>query len=229
MFLDYQFTFINPPSTTNDLVTEWKRAINDILPQEMHKNFSVLEGKLCSLPAEQLACDCIVSPANSFGIMDGGYDMALSRYFSADGGDDIYALTRTAQKAIQARWRGYAPPGTATVTSLPPNIHNPVGATTLAVVPTMCRPEDVRWHRDLVYNAMWALLCDLERWNAENPAKPVRRVLMTGLATGTGAVSADKAARQMIMAIKHFARGIPQQAKWSFACKLTREIGRCQD
>ena len=157
------------------------------------------------------------------------YDMALSRYFSADGGDDIYALTRTAQKAIQARWRGYAPPGTATVTALPSGIHNPVGATTLAVVPTMCRPEDVRWHRDLVYNAMWALLCDLERWNAENPEKRIRRVLMTGLATGTGGVRAQVAARQMVMAIKHFARGIPQQAKWSFACKLTREIGRCQD
>lgn len=72
MFLDYQFILINPPSTTNDLVTEWKRAIDDILPQEMHKNFAVLEGKLCSLPVEQLSCDCIVSPANSFGIMDGG-------------------------------------------------------------------------------------------------------------------------------------------------------------
>ena len=33
---------------------------------------SVLEGRLDEIEAEKLRCDCIVSPANAFGIMDGG-------------------------------------------------------------------------------------------------------------------------------------------------------------
>ena len=42
------------------------------LPPELQTRFTVLEGTLSSLPADQLQCDCIVSPANSYGIMDGG-------------------------------------------------------------------------------------------------------------------------------------------------------------
>lgn len=29
----------------------------------------------------EVACDALVSPANSFGYMDGGLDMAISRFF----------------------------------------------------------------------------------------------------------------------------------------------------
>ena len=74
------FTLIAPPphaaaATTPvssvSLCQAWTRTIRT-LPPELQTRFTVLEGTLSSLPADQLQCDCIVSPANAFGIMDGG-------------------------------------------------------------------------------------------------------------------------------------------------------------
>jgi len=31
-------------------------------------------------------------------------------------------------------------------------------------------PVDVRWHQDLVYNAVWSLLVEIRRWNVEHLA-----------------------------------------------------------
>lgn len=43
--------------------------------------------------------DCIVSPANSFGLMDGGIDLAIRNYFGMQ-------LQYTVQKAIQKDFYG---------------------------------------------------------------------------------------------------------------------------
>ncbi|KAI0034892.1 hypothetical protein K488DRAFT_33612, partial [Vararia minispora EC-137] len=202
----------------------------------------------------QLACDCVVSPANAYGIMDSGYDLALARALRVPDLD----LTAAAQRAL-APARGYAPVGTAYLAALPAG--NALGAHALAVVPTMRRPADVRWHRDVVYDAMWALLCAIARWNdavaeeeartkAENSAnamtdgdtdadagaegagrsRRIRRILMTGLATGTGCVSAERAAAQMTLAVKHFARGAfavrPGGVGWPDVLPAASEVER---
>jgi general stress protein 26 len=54
------------------LVTAWNRAIDTYFVNESDPPFTVLEGKLEELEANLLECDCVVFPANSFGIMDGG-------------------------------------------------------------------------------------------------------------------------------------------------------------
>ena len=41
-------------------------------PGEGSDQFAIHEGKLREISAELLRCDCMVSPANSFGLMDGG-------------------------------------------------------------------------------------------------------------------------------------------------------------
>lgn len=158
------------------------------------------------------------------------------------------------QRALGARWRGYLPPGSCLVTSLPCQCDsdvegdggdgNPFGASCIAVLPTMRYPVDVRWHLDLVYNAVWNLLVELGRWNAEARARnststhgdpespdtkttrhPIDRVLMTGLGTGYGKVSPARCAQQMILAIKHFAQGsVPEHADWGNIDSLIKEV-----
>ena len=59
------------PVPKEPLVKAWTRTIIT-LPPKLQPHFTVLEGRLSGLPADQLQCDCVVSPANSFGIMDGG-------------------------------------------------------------------------------------------------------------------------------------------------------------
>ncbi len=109
---------------------------------------------------------------------------------------------------------------------------NQFGASSIAVLPTMRYPVDVRWHQDLVYNAVWSLLVEVRRWNAKLLArgprdiqgKTIERVLMTGLGTGYGNVSAVRCAQQMVLAIRHFAQGVPEEANWEDVHSLIQEV-----
>ncbi|KAF8971416.1 hypothetical protein BDZ97DRAFT_1753235 [Flammula alnicola] len=137
-----------------------------------HVNISVFEGRLGEIEASSLQCDCIVSPANSYGIMDGGYilsfDLELSRVLKGKKGDD-WTLTDHCQTFIRRRSGGYLPPGSCTIVPLPETAsglsENPWHAHSLAILPTMREPEDISWNRDLVYNAMWSLLNEVAGWN----------------------------------------------------------------
>lgn len=54
------------------LCEAWKAAVVKYFGEEGNQHFSVQQGYLREIDAELLRCDCMVSPANSFGIMDGG-------------------------------------------------------------------------------------------------------------------------------------------------------------
>ncbi|KAG2100677.1 uncharacterized protein F5147DRAFT_559445, partial [Suillus discolor] len=98
-------------------------------------------------------------------------------------------LTDHCQTYIQDIWHGHIPPGSRMIVTLPDDVAstgNPWDAYALVISPTMHAPDDDSWHQDLVYNIMWLLLVQLERWNkasdAENRLK-IQMVLMTGLGT----------------------------------------------
>ncbi len=69
------FVLIAPPRSTNlpSLCDAWKSALAD-LPPAIAAKFSVKETRLDppTLAQEFGTFDCVVSPANAFGIMDGG-------------------------------------------------------------------------------------------------------------------------------------------------------------
>ena len=50
--------------------------------------------------------ECVVSPANSYGLMDGGYDLAISEWFGWD-------LAEKAQAYILEHYRGEQPVGSS--------------------------------------------------------------------------------------------------------------------
>ena len=83
-----------------------------------------------------------------------------------------------------------------------------------------------------MYNAVWSLLVEIGQWNAEHLAprpgddahKIIKRVLMTGVGTGYGKVSAARCAQQMILAIRHFAQGVPDEADWDNVSNLIQEV-----
>lgn len=52
--------------------------------------------------------DCMVSPANSFGLMDGGIDFYISEFFGWD-------LLPKVQQAILDEWAGEQPVGTCMI------------------------------------------------------------------------------------------------------------------
>ncbi|PWY79181.1 macro domain-like protein [Aspergillus heteromorphus CBS 117.55] len=161
---------------------------------------------LSSLPPTTTVT-AIVSPANSHGRLDGGFDDAISRFFSPK--DDYMALTRHAQAHLYRTWRGYLPPGHCDLIPIPGDFaarsKNTFGTKFLALCPTMRVPRDARWDREIVYNCVWSLLCAVERHNrVAGDGERIESLLMTPLATGCGGVSEERWARQFVLAIRHF-------------------------
>jgi O-acetyl-ADP-ribose deacetylase (regulator of RNase III) len=154
--------------------------------------------------------DCFVSAANSFGMMDGGVDGAIIRYF----GDN---LMRRVQRRIVEEYLGEQPIGTSMVmeTNHPKHPY-------LAHTPTMRVPMPIS-RTDNVYTAMWAMLLAVWNFNraieAENrDAKRIKIVACPGLGTGTGKVPYPEAARQMALAYRHYLAPPTQPfLSWSFA------------
>ncbi|PHH61326.1 hypothetical protein CDD81_460 [Ophiocordyceps australis] len=160
----------------------------------------------------------VVSPANSYGRLDGGFDDAISRALSPR--DDYLALTRIAQSTLYQRWHGFAPPGTCTLVRLPDEFAarsaNVWGVQWLALCPTMRVPAVVTWDREVVYEAAWSLLCAVEQHNrGAGEAERIGSLLVTPLATGVGRVSAERWAGQFVLALKHFDDASKNPGKWS--------------
>ena len=79
-------------------------------------------------------------------------------------------------------------------------------------------PEDVVWNREIVYNCVWSLLIALEQHNRvvelSGDGTSIRRILMTGLATGVGNVSPQRCAQQMVLAVRDFIDASQNVGKW---------------
>lgn len=136
----------------------------------------IVVGDIC-----RLACDAIVSPANSFGFMDGGLDDALRRRF----GD---AIQNRVQRVIRERHAGELLVGQAEIV--------PTGdAETpwLIVAPTMRVPMHVK----TTVNAYLAMRAVLLAACAHAATPAIRTVAMTGMCTGVGGMRPDIAAYQM--------------------------------
>ncbi|KAG6370052.1 hypothetical protein JVT61DRAFT_12573 [Boletus reticuloceps] len=156
------------------------------------------------------------------------FDYYLSKALSPPG--DFLALTRLVQAAIRKRYYGFAPPGSCIlVPGLPPN---DFACKTIAVCPTMRYPENITWHKDIVYNTMWSLLVELEHWNKRVSVEDrINRVVMSGLGTGAGRIPATECARQMALAVKHFLYGRREEGdgeedifSWDKALGLAEEV-----
>jgi len=127
--------------------------------------------------------DAIVSPANSFGYMDGGIDLLYSRYFG-------WELQTNLQTLLSERHYGELPVGQAVVLATG-NKSIPY----LVSAPTMRVPSDISETVN-VYLAFRAGLVAVLGHNASG-AKPIRSLLVPGLGTGIGGVPPERAARQM--------------------------------
>jgi O-acetyl-ADP-ribose deacetylase (regulator of RNase III) len=174
--------------------------------------------RLNSLP-EGTTFDLIVSPANSYGRLDGAFDAAISRAFSPR--NDYHAVTRAAQAILYEKWRGFAPPGTCTLVPFPEELKgNPFGCAWVALCPTMREPGSVEWDREVVYECVWSLLGQIEGWNrglgkdGDGDGRKIKRILMTPLAAGIGNVSKKRWAAQTVLALKHFVDALERPERW---------------
>ena len=141
--------------------------------------------------------ECVVSPANAFGLMDGGYDLALTKWYGEH-------LQERVQKYILEHYYGEQPVGTSFIIDAGKDeqkfIHTP----------TMRLPQVIKEEK-IIYQCMRTTLMLAIENNIESIAIP----MFGGTA---GAVSPLKIARMMREAYDQI-NDIPSEINWDYATK----------
>ena len=150
--------------------------------------------------------DCMVSAGNSFGLMDGGVDLAIINYFGIDLMDRV-------QQHILREFRGEQPVGTSFIIETKHPQHP-----FLAHTPTMKVPMAIS-QTDNVYRAMYSMLLAVWQHN-KKASKQIKTVVCPGLGTMTGQMPFDRAAKHMALAYKNFVHPF-DRINWAYA--ITRQ------
>lgn len=140
-----------------------------------------------------IAADAIVSPSNSFGIMDGGLDLAI-RY---ELGFDVETQL---QKVITAKYHGELPVGCAEVI----NIQH-VKWFFLIAAPTMRVPQSIRGTLN-AYLAFRAILLAVKQHDTLTTLPKIKTLVCSGLGTGVGKLTPDQCAAQMFTAFNYLSK-----------------------
>ncbi|MBA3459450.1 MAG: macro domain-containing protein [Deltaproteobacteria bacterium] len=167
------------------LVESWAREFAGVasVTTSCGDIFSTKPGFIHAGDPVDVKADAIVSPANSFGFMDGGID-AVYTYQFGEG------LQRRLQELISTEFGGELPVGMAVIV---PTMHNDIPWCISA--PTMRVPQNVAETVN-AYLAFRAALRAVVAHNA-NGQSQIKRVLCPGLGTAVGQMPVARCARQM--------------------------------
>lgn len=167
-----------------ELSDAWRRFCDDV------PNVSIHEGSILDV-----ACDAVVSPANSFGFMDGGIDHLYSQHFG-------WQVQRRLQEIIRTTHHGELLVGQATAV-----FTDDARIPFVIAAPTMRVPMILKETVNPYLAARAALLLvkhgrfDREPFAGEAIASVVRTIAFPGMGTGVGQVGPNICARQMRAAI----------------------------
>lgn len=193
------------------------------LCQEFEKSFAGVEGVTVKHGQfEDVDFDCIVSAANSFGLMDGGVDGAITGYFGKQMMDRV-------QQHIINKYHGEQPIGTSFIIRGEEEWLLDGNNKYVAHTPTMRIPMRIS-NTDNVYQAMRSMLIAVKEFNevCDDPNTPkylnrINTVACTGLGTFCGEMPYYRAANQMRLAYDNFIKS-PKSIDWDFANIRHREI-----
>ena len=138
--------------------------------------------------------DCVVSPANSFGLMDGGYDLAITEYF----GDQ---LQNRVQKYIIDHYYGEQPVGTSFI------IESGVPGCAIIHTPSMRTPQEIK-DPLVIYQCMRTTLMCATQNNIES-------ILIPLFGGGCGEVHPKLIAEMMWKAYLQIKKP-PQTISWDY-------------
>lgn len=141
--------------------------------------------------------DALVSPANSFGYMDGGLDLAITEKFG-------WGLEARVRQRLLEEHDGELPVGQAIVVETEDE-----ETPWLVSAPTMRVPMRVDQTAN-AYLALRAVLRAVRGHNASGGAR-IERIVCPGLGTGNGAMPAHRCAWQMREAWEAIALGRPHR------------------
>lgn len=139
--------------------------------------------------------ECIVSPANSYGLMDGGYDMAISEWFGWD-------LMKKVQTVILEKYRGEQPVGSSLI------VDTGVKGIKLIHTPTM-RVPSIILDPQIVYQCMRSCLLTAIDNN-------IQSIVIPAFGGGCGAVPPQSLCTMMYKAYIQVMNP-PKELNWEYA------------
>jgi O-acetyl-ADP-ribose deacetylase (regulator of RNase III) len=196
-----KLTLVDPKS---DLCSSWKKEFRGL------SHVQIVNGGFEELDE----FDCMVSAANSFGLMDGGVDLAIICYFGVELMDRV-------QEKIIHHYLGEQPVGTSIIVDTGNSKHPFIAHT-----PTMRVPMSIAT-TDYVFAAMWAMLVAVHQHNRQAERK-IRSIACPGLGTSCGMVAPEEAARQMALAYR-WSLEPPASISWALAKARQGAVGRGGD
>ncbi len=162
--------------------------------------------------------EAIVSPANSFGLMDGGYDKAIIDYFGEQ-------LMKDVQKSIMLKWYGEQPVGTSITVPISnrivPDIKRGLMGKKYAILihtPSMRTPEVIEDSR-IIYQCMRTTLIEAEK-------QEVNSIVIPAFGGLTGKVPYDDIAKMMFLAYMqiHTRPNEIDEMNWSYALNIAKKL-----
>lgn len=185
--------------TNPTLVYAWQEVFSEA------DNLKIVTGDITTLK-----CDAIVSPANSFGFMDGGVDYAISERLG-------WGLEKELQKRIKALPQGELLVGRALILETgDPHIPFLISAPTMRIPTTFNIDTSIN-----AYLAMKAVLI------ASLADERISSIAVPGLCTGVGGMQPGVCASQMYMAYQEIILGQRMDFKnFGEAQKYHLEINR---
>ena len=173
-------------SNNSDIIKETA----DVFPPDLYPNIIPV---YCNI-SQCTSHDCIVSPANSFGHMDGGIDRTLSYILMKDY-DENY-IGRRVREVIKEKYSGEQPVGTCILIET-----HSSKFPYLAHAPTMTVPTNVVRTLNSYY-AFKAVLEEIQMYNQQCIAQDreqfmIKSVLTTTFCTGCGEMSIHNSLIQM--------------------------------
>jgi O-acetyl-ADP-ribose deacetylase (regulator of RNase III) len=156
------------------------------------KKYENISYHCCDFKELENTFDCVVSPANSFAIFDGGFDGAINQYFN-----EIKQFTVEMQTQLLDKRGGYVQPGTCVLLATKVDKCKYV-----ALCPTMVIPSVIVDY-SIIYHCFWNLLITIHNHNKTSDDK-IKNVLLTGLGTGIGNVCKMANCRLLDLAIENY-------------------------
>ncbi|MCE2030192.1 macro domain-containing protein [Sessilibacter corallicola] len=166
----------------DELIKEWQKSFSE------YNEVVVVQDDYFVMEA-----DAMVSPANSFGVMDGGLDHVIRYELGAQ-------VEERVQQEIVSQYHGELPVGCAVIVETSTNKWPK-----LIAAPTMRVPMDIS---DTInpYLAFRAILNEVKNYNKLNIKNAIKSLVCPGLGTGIGNVSAPQCAYQMKLAYECFVK-----------------------
>lgn len=162
----------------------------------------------------------IVSPANSFGMMDGGYDLGITNFYKTIEVDIIKCV----QDKIFEYYLGEQPIATALSLNTKYDFDDKDGIPSLIHIPTMRTPMSIRF-TNIPYMCMKELLLYLDYGNSdEDKIELYDEIIIPAFGGGCGCIDFNIIAKQMKLAYDRCKnRNRIDLSDWN---KISNEIGR---